>query len=224
MLKLKFPDPYWEDAYLRYKTLGGVVRIFTFEKIDYNKDIFYAHKEVAAYTTHLIESEQYSLEECYVDMDRFEFMEGNEISLPEFLGPLYDLPKDNLLIKANSGNFLGKYFYYGDTLSKENQVEEHQLETNFNYHGYVAKGYASAFLDPPLPLDCSTNDAVILFHKITSTILGEKFTKSPPTVFLWDTSYSRIFDKGKVWWGSYLWTVYNKEKGFYTGIAATASD
>lgn len=68
-------------------------------------------------------------------------------------------------------------------------------------------------------------DAARLFKMINHHLFGDDITVL--SIYDWDgwgNNWADYFDQGQEWWGSFLWTVYNRQTRMLVGIAASTSD
>lgn len=77
--------------------------------------------------------------------------------------------------------------------------------------------YWYAFLEPPQGTPYTQSD-FIAFH---DTLFPNK---NGLEVYRWNDDFSNYFDEGKEWWGTGLWTVYDKNAGMFVVIGASLSD
>lgn len=169
-----------------------------------------------------------TLEEVEEDMNPFstsldlELVEGNSISIGKFMGRLYDLKKDNLILRGKRADFLNAYFYFGSDETSKNIIDIHSLYGDY-YSNYSADGYVSAFFDPPYNMQAPKEELVVTFFKINSILWGN-LKEDKLVIYEWNTSFHNYFDVGREWWGSYLWTIHSTQKNIYTAIAVSATD
>lgn len=77
--------------------------------------------------------------------------------------------------------------------------------------------YWFAFLEPPYGVPYLKSDFInfndILFQN-----------KGDTEVYRWNDAFSNYFDDGKEWWGTGLWSVYDKKTGIIVIIGASLTD
>ena len=86
------------------------------------------------------------------------------------------------------------------------------------------EGYAYAFGFPPhgsVPKK-GLAERSNLFRAINTELFGD--SPDDLEVFRWSTDWSRYFDPGHEWWGSYLWTVAPPSRPYLVGIGASTTD
>lgn len=91
-----------------------------------------------------------------------------------------------------------------------------------NHGEYFTQGYADAFSDPPYLLESTWEETNTLFLALNS-YLFDNF-QHEHEIYAWSTDWSNYFDAGKEWWGAFLWTFYNKAKGFIVAVGASTTD
>ena len=146
---------------------------------------------------------------------------GKEISVQDFMGWQYEevsgrvkILSYNLLNPKTKGYDL--YFYYN-----EKEVIEKALTIDQEDKGKI--GFVYAFLDPPHSFMCGKTifekgNFFLDFCRLLFTDISQI------EVYKWSTDSSNYFDKGKEWWGSFFWTVYNPYQNWYIGILAATTD
>ncbi len=77
--------------------------------------------------------------------------------------------------------------------------------------------YWYAFLEPPYGVSYLTSD----FVKFNDVLFP--FKKSTE-VYRWNDDFSNYFDDGKEWWGTGLWSAYDKITGIFVVIGASLTD
>lgn len=85
-------------------------------------------------------------------------------------------------------------------------------------YGYGRTGYKKAFFsaihgDPSQKAFNIINDKYLL-----------PFNDDNLEIYSWNDEWSNYFDDGKEYWGTFYWTIYNKEKDMYIVIAGSATD
>jgi len=156
-------------------------------------------QRVAAYAAATSQQQGIPIQKFFsltIDHRRAASLVGTRISREEFLGPRYDAGQDSLVIPSG---------------------------------GPIPGGYAYAFSDPPYSLydygdrrRVSEAEATELFHAINQEVLGG--ITAEPIIFQWPDAWSNYFEKGKEWWGSFLWTFANPGAGRIVVLAASTTD
>ena len=79
--------------------------------------------------------------------------------------------------------------------------------------------YWGAFSDQPYPTTYSKED----FYKINDLLFPIQF-RNELEIYIWNDEFSNYFDDGKDWWGTALWSVYDKQMNRFVIIGASLSD
>ncbi len=98
----------------------------------------------------------------------------------------------------------------------------HEKNTIIKPRSRVESGYAYAFSDPPYSLGVSLEEANQLFSAINKHLF-DSFS-AELEIYQWSTDWSSYFRAGNEWWGSFLWTIYNKRRNFIVAVGASATD
>jgi len=61
-----------------------------------------------------------------------------------------------------------------------------------------------------------------LFTEINNELFGG--LSEDLEIYEWSTEWSNYFEEGNDWWGSYLWTVHNRETNTWVAIGASETD
>lgn len=77
--------------------------------------------------------------------------------------------------------------------------------------------YWYAFLEPPYGVSYLTSD----FISFNNTLFPNK---DDTEVYRWNDDFSNYFDDGKEWWGTGLWSVYDKKTEIIVIIGASLTD
>ena len=77
--------------------------------------------------------------------------------------------------------------------------------------------YWYAFLDPPYGVPYLTSD----FVKFNDVLFP---FKENTEVYRWNDDFSNYFEDGKEWWGTGLWSAYDKTTGIFVIIGASQTD
>ena len=129
---------------------------------------------------------------------------------------------DNKHVLADSGTLItpSQFFgHYHDIKSQGNL-------TNFinNNSDFTTQGYTYAFLNPPYSFGKTqmTDQEIERYFINFNQFMFNDISKL--TIYSWLTDCSNYFEAGNEWWGSFFWTVYNPEKDWFIGIAASTTD
>ncbi len=79
--------------------------------------------------------------------------------------------------------------------------------------------YWEAFFEPPYGVPYSKED----FHKINHSLFPVQF-RSDLEIYSWNNDFSNYFDDGKEWWGTALWSVYDKWMNRFVIVGASLTD
>ena len=79
--------------------------------------------------------------------------------------------------------------------------------------------YWLAFSEPPYGIPYSKED----FRKINDSLFPIPFRKDLE-IFSWNDEFSNYFDDGKEWWGTALWSIYDKWMNRFVIIGASLTD
>lgn len=77
--------------------------------------------------------------------------------------------------------------------------------------------YSFAFLDPPYPTGYTEKD----FEKLNHLLFPYQ---NELEIYRWNDDFSNYFDEGKDWWGTGLWSVYDRIMNRFVIIGASLSD
>lgn len=69
-------------------------------------------------------------------------------------------------------------------------------------------GYAYAFSNPPYPIRATPKEVNHAFTRATQRLLGAPIGDRRVRIWRWPTDWSRYFNDGHEWWGSYCWTLW----------------
>ena len=83
--------------------------------------------------------------------------------------------------------------------------------------GYMT--YWFAFSQPPCPLPFGEKD----FERINA-VLFPKERRDALEILCWNDDFSDYFDEGKEWWGTALWSIYDKQARRFVLIGASLTD
>jgi len=144
-------------------------------------------------------------------------MTGTPITAREFLGPNWEARRGTLLLRGHTPCYLNSYFAGDDDERDANVVPlpPHESES-------AGAGYAYAFTEPPYRLNLSRPDIIRLFERTVHHFLPA-LTDPRTTLFRWPTEWSRYFDAGHEWWGSFAWT-YGTSTGPIVAVFASSTD
>lgn len=79
--------------------------------------------------------------------------------------------------------------------------------------------YWWAFFEPPYGVPYSKED----FRKINHSLFPVQF-RSDLEIYSWNNDFSNYFDDGKEWWGTALWSIYDKWMNRFVIIGASLTD
>lgn len=79
--------------------------------------------------------------------------------------------------------------------------------------------YWWAFFEPPYGVPYSKED----FHKLNHLLFPSQF-RNDLEIFSWNDDFSNYFDDGKEWWGTALWSIYDKWMSRFVIIGASLTD
>lgn len=107
-------------------------------------------------------------------------------------------------------------------------IEELLQLPDDNYYDYRPKGnrcfaipnplpYWYAFLEPPYGVPYLTSDFISFNNTLFPNIEDAE-------VYRWNDDFSNYFDDGKEWWGTGLWSVYDKKTKIIVIIGASLTD
>lgn len=144
---------------------------------------------------------------------------GKVISLAEFFGPFFDTEKNMLLFAGITEQYTHYYYYPGQVENKENSmsVDIQPFRKLYTYHTI---GYAGAFTAPPYNLKMNKTEINELFVAFNDIL----FNGETPYIVLWENDWSNYFDKGKSWWGGYMWSLLFEQSNRCVVIGASAID
>lgn len=79
--------------------------------------------------------------------------------------------------------------------------------------------YWWAFFEPPYGVPYTKQD----FHKINYSLFPIQF-RNDLEIYSWNDDFTNYFDDGKEWWGTALWSVYDKWMKRFVIIGASLTD
>ena len=79
--------------------------------------------------------------------------------------------------------------------------------------------YWWAFIEPPYGVPYSKED----FRKINHALFPVQF-RNELEILSWNDDFSNYFDEGKEWWGTAMWSVYDKWMGRFVIIGASLTN
>lgn len=97
------------------------------------------------------------------------------------------------------------------------------MATCRGHSSHVGEGLIYAFTDPPYGLGAvAPADAgrwwEVIGRELFSSFRGEL------EIARWSSDWSTFFDPGREWWGTFWWTVVNRERGWIVVVAASSTD
>ena len=75
--------------------------------------------------------------------------------------------------------------------------------------------YWYAFSEPPYGISYGKDE----FDKLNNMLFGKELE-----IYRWNDDFSTYFDDGKEWWGTAMWSIYDKEKNRMVVIGASLTD
>ena len=79
--------------------------------------------------------------------------------------------------------------------------------------------YWWAFFEPPYGVPYSKED----FNKINHILFPAQF-RNDLEIYSWNDDFSNYFDDGKEWWGTGMWSIYDKWMNRFVVIGASLTD
>lgn len=79
--------------------------------------------------------------------------------------------------------------------------------------------YWLAFSQPPYGVPYTKED----FRKLNSLLFPE-YCRNDLIIYSWNDDFSNYFDDGKEWWGTALWSIYDKNMQRFVVIGASLTD
>lgn len=141
---------------------------------------------------------------------------------------LFNEIKNNLSKKKSKEITLENWPYfmieiYEEKLLGEKINYEEFLENKAEDNKYFINGYKKAFFEPPYGLRGTIEEQEKLFNDINIKYLSP-FNDENLEIYSWNDEWSNYFDSGKEYWGTFFWTIYNKEKDIFIAIGASTTD
>jgi hypothetical protein len=221
-----------ETLLARYAEMGGVIDYVLLDLNGRDGHVYETHRDTAIATMEVLSAriDHYFLtllqhpdfqgcqREAYfrVTFDPAR-MRAHQISVQEFLGPMFDLETHRLLLRGRSHPHLNDYFGAGTQEHPLNIVPYPQRHSE-----YMTQGYAHAFSDPPYNLRGTAAEINAVFLQL-SEALFQGFRMACHH-WQWSTDWSNYFEAGHEWWGSFLWTVYVQGSASLVGVGASSTD
>lgn len=125
-------------------------------------------------------------------------------------------------ITIEKENILGEKIKCANFFGEEDCFMEQDHITNNWSSNWNRQGYKGAFFNPPHCLLKLQKEQEV-FNNINNKYLSP-FNDQNLEIYSWNNDWSNYFDDGKEWWGTFYWTIYNKEKDMYIVIAGSATD
>lgn len=216
-LSEEMPPSGLRRALATYAELGGPVEFVVFGVAGEGAPEYEIHKAAAIGTLHRLARRYPHIRRIQPDQ-----VQGMRISIDQFVGPRFDRSSHRLLLVGQTPNHLNDHFYAGDEEKPSNVVRFDTSEAGLSY----------AFSDPPYRLHpppsagWGRSDLASTVNDLFRNIADEWFDdfSGDLVIYQWSTDWSDYFDAGNEWWGSFLWTVYNRAKGILIGVAASDTD
>jgi hypothetical protein len=127
-------------------------------------------------------------------------MTGTTINAEQFLGPLWHVSRQSLIVRGRSQAHYGSYF-----VGKDEEIDANVVTPRLHTSDGRDAGYAYAFTEPPYSLRVTRPRVIELFAEALRRFLPALHTPGT-TLYRWPTDWSRYFDAGHEWWGSFAWT------------------
>lgn len=127
----------------------------------------------------------------------------------------------------------------GEPISLNKLVGFDYKKKDVNVQDYTGCGLAYALLEPPyginLKIDAARNTSEFIAIKtkeftaiyrmfLNDFILLSEYNEEDLIIYSWSDDWSNFFDAGKEWWGTYYYTVYNKQNNTIIVLGASESD
>ena len=204
-----------KDLLVEIESAGVAIEYLLSVKGKADVDDYLAHKQAALSVLEKVKKDtddqiaRSLLSDRYKNKKRSDFfqveidhdkLDGERISLQEFLGFYYDLEKQKCALRGQTSHLL-------------NNV----LNDNTQDSGYVY-----AFFDPPYTIRGSMEEKSGMFRDIEMLFFG-KFD-SQAQIWKWSDSCSNYFDSGNEWWGSYFYTYAPSDSEVILSIVASTTD
>lgn len=183
-----------------------------------------------------------SIEEDIYTLSQYAAIEGMKI-FAQRVEESWQTSKNDLLIKHPKFDFEKRFKIkildqpVGQLISFDEFVGFDYKTEDINIHDYTGCELAQALLSPPYSIglkieaDAETHFAVRTreYTKLYRTFLNDfillsEYGRDVFEIFRWSDDWSNYFDAGKEWWGTYFWTVYNKQNNTIIVLGASATD
>ena len=134
-------------------------------------------------------------------------------------------------MRVRVGNNLKHPHFYVDEDKmhcKRYRLEDFFCDSNSSWKSFGDTGvrttpehmtYWWAFSEPPYGVPYSKED----FRKINHALFPVQF-RNEMEIFSWNDDFSNYFDDGKEWWGTAMWSVYDKWMNRFVIIGASLTD
>ena len=126
---------------------------------------------------------------------------------------------------------ISKIEIYGKPQAKQLSVDDFvgiELEKeNLDITDYRKMGLAHALLEPPYGLGLKKNveKYTYLYKVFVQDFLGiNNRNKNSFTIYEWSDDWSNYFDDGKEWWGTYYWTIFNRNTNTIIVVGGSSTD
>ncbi len=220
-----------KDLLIEIESAGVEVQYLLSVRDNSDVDDYLAHKQAALSVIEKIQKdtdeyfERLLLDKKYKNNKRSDFFQieidreklnGERISLQEFLGRYYSVEKQKCALRGRTSNFLNSYFW-----ADEEELQNNVLDINKEF-GDLECGYTYAFFEPPYNIRGSLKEQENLFRAVEKLFLGKFDARAK--IWKWSDNCSNFFDAGKEWWGTYFYTYALPDSQIILGIAASATD
>ena len=129
--------------------------------------------------------------------------------------------EDFFQIIISDYNPIGKLVSVDEFMGTRNAFKVKTSDTTWTIPN--TDGYMTAFYNPPYDLNGDLEKHKKLFDAVNK-LLFNPMSDNNLKIYEWSTDWSNFFDAGKEWWGTFYWTVYNKEKSYVIVVAASSTD
>jgi hypothetical protein len=218
-MRIVKPDIETERLNLQLDSAGVVLRHVVVERCSATCDHWEHRRAIILALEAETEHAEWSAQEGapLVNYLKANSMTGTRISAEQFLGPLWHIGRQSLILRGRTQSHYNSYFVGEDEETQANVVMP-PLGTS---DGCDA-GYAYAFTEPPYSLRLTRRRVIELFAEALHRFLPG--LDAPGTaLYRWPTDWSSYFDAGREWWGSFAWT-YGASSGEIVAVFASTAD
>lgn len=134
-----------------------------------------------------------------------------------------DIPFERFYrVKINNKNIHGEKISFSEFWGNDDAIPKSKHGGKVCFIPDI-DGYKTAFFNPPHGLRGTISDELRVFEELNN-LLFSPINDNNLDIYKWSDDWSNYFDAGKEWWGTFYWTVYNKEKSLITIIGGSATD